>query len=146
MANSFEEDAVDAPFEDEPKKGFWESILMAAAASLFFIAWGVYVNWAYGYGAVVQVGITQGLISFISTFVSAEVLRRMYIALKRVGANGALTVPLGLAIINGSVFCAHFVAGTPEIWMTMMPGAIISVFFCSGYTYRLRLARIKLEQ
>ena len=124
----------------DKRKGLIESILLAAAASVFFIAWGVYANWEHGLGAIVQVAVTQGVISFSSTFLSAELLQRMYGALRRARMPGILNVLFGILIINGTVACAHWMAGTPEIWMTMLPGAVISLFFCSGYTYRLRLA------
>ena len=40
---------------------------------------------------------------------------------------------------------AHFLAGTPRILPTMAPGLIVSVFFCSAYTYRLSVAFAKRE-
>ena len=36
----------------DKRKGLIESILLAAAASVFFIAWGVYANWEHGLGAI----------------------------------------------------------------------------------------------
>ncbi len=118
---------------------------MAAGAALFFIAWGVYANWQHGTHAIIQVAITQGAISFISTFLSAEWLRRLYYTFKRMDLSGAFTIPIGFVSINGTIFGAHHFAGTPEVLLTMLPGAAISIFFCSGLTVRLRHARIQAE-
>tara|TARA_B110000037_G_C17031065_1_gene469514 strand:- start:568 stop:1002 length:435 start_codon:yes stop_codon:yes gene_type:complete len=130
------------PPDSDPlkRKGIRESLVMAAAASLFFISWGIFANWEHGRRAITQVALTQGTISFVSTFLSTEVLRRLYLVFKRVGINVLFTIPIGFTLINGSIYSAHLIAGTPEILLTMLPGVLISVFFCSAYTYRLRLA------
>ncbi|MAM91774.1 MAG: hypothetical protein CMI15_09910 [Opitutaceae bacterium] len=118
---------------------------MAALASAFFILWGVYINWNYGTEAIIQVGVTQGIISFVSTFISSDALQRLYRTIKRFGWHGSINVPVGFLLINGAIFGAHFLAGTPRILPTMAPGLIVSVFFCSAYTYRLSLAFAKRE-
>lgn len=127
------------------RPGARESFIMAALASVFFIFWGVYINWDFGTGAIIQVGVTQGIISFISTFLSSDLLQRLYRTIKRFGWHGSANVPLGFFLINGSIFGAHFLAGTPRILPTMAPGLIVSVLFCSAYTYRLSVAFAKQE-
>jgi len=127
------------------RRGVGESLLLASGASLLFISWGAWVNWSHGLGAVVQVALTQGAVSFASTFLSAEMLRRLYLALAGAPAREFLTIGLGLAIINGTVFAAHWTAGTPEILPTMAPGIAASVFFCSAFTYRQRRVRRRLS-
>ena len=127
------------------RPGARESFIMAALASVFFIFWGVYINWDFGTGAIIQVGVTQGIISFISTFLSSDLLQRLYRTIKRFGWHGSANVPLGFFLINGSIFGAHFLAGTPRILPTMAPGLIVSVFFCSAYTYRQSVALAKQE-
>ena len=130
---------------NEKRPGARESFFMALMASVFFISWGVYINWDFGMGAIIQVGATQGVISFVSTFLSSDALQRLYRTLKRFGLHGSITVPLGFLLINGMIFLAHYLAGTPRILPTMAPGLIVSVFFCSAYTYRLSLAFAKQE-
>ncbi|HCR31743.1 MAG TPA: hypothetical protein DIV79_17200, partial [Opitutae bacterium] len=72
---------------------------MAALASAFFILWGVYINWNYGTEAIIQVGVTQGIISFVSTFISSDALQRLYRTIKRFGWHGSINVPVGFLLI-----------------------------------------------
>lgn len=128
------------------RPGARESLFMAFAASVFFIFWGVYINWDFGTEAIIQVAATQGVISFVSTFLSSDALQRLYWTIKRFGLHGSINVLLGFFMINGLIFLAHFLAGTPRILPTMAPGLVVSVFFCSAYTYRLSLAFAKRHE
>ncbi len=125
------------------RKGVAESVLVACVGSLFFIAWGIYANWGHGMRAVVRVGLVQGLISFTSTFLSVELLRVLFRVFDWPFLRPIATVSCGVLLINGSVYLAHRLAGTPEVFATMLPGASISVFFCCGITYRLSVLQAK---
>ena len=128
---------------DGQRPGARESFFMAFVAVVFFISWGVYINWDFGTEAIIVVAVQQGVISFVATFLSSDALQRLYWAIKRFGWHGLINVPLGFSLLNGIIFLAHCPAGTPRILPTMAPGLIISVFFCSAYTYRLSLAFAK---
>ncbi len=108
--------------------------LLAAAA---FIAWGLYANWHHGWAARSQVALTQGFISLVSTYFSAELV------VASVQKFQKTTFPVifgGLAsylVIYVLVLGGHFVAGTPEFWPTVIPGMITGIFFCFGYSLRV---------
>lgn len=46
---------------------------------------------------------------------------------------------LSWILIYAIVWAVHFLAGTPEILMTMLPGMITGVFFSFGYSKRVVL-------
>lgn len=110
-----------------------ESALIAVLAGLFFIAWGLYVNWEHGMGSRIQVALTQGGISFIATLGSAELLRKI----SKIVSSWLWTGTIAWIVINLLVFFAHWIFGTPEILTTMIPGMLTGVPFCFAYARRL---------
>ncbi|MDA8975128.1 hypothetical protein N9F50_00920 [Akkermansiaceae bacterium] len=117
-----------------PKDSLW----MSAVAAVFFIAWGLWINWEYGMRARVQVAITQGVVSFVSTLFSAELIVWLGQRLKEprfpVIRNGTLS----WIVFHTMIAAAHHFAGTPELFKTMMPGMVTGVFFCFGYAARVQ--------
>ncbi|MDA7675254.1 hypothetical protein N8583_02645, partial [Akkermansiaceae bacterium] len=47
---------------------------MGLLAMVAFILWGLWVNWDYGLGSRIQVAVTQGVVSLVSTIFSAELI------------------------------------------------------------------------
>ena len=114
-----------------------ESAVVAVLSALGFIAWGLWVNWDYGMASRVQVALTQGGISLVATFSSTELLRVVARCLAGVRWRRLLTGSMGWILINGLVFFAHWIFGTPEILKTMAVGMVGGVFFCGFYAVRL---------
>jgi len=102
-----------------------------------FVLWGLWVNWEHGLGSRVQVAATQGVVSLLSTIFSAELivwLGRRFRGLRwPVMATGTVSWVVFYALI----WAVHWLAGTPELLATMLPGMIIGGFFCFGYAYRV---------
>lgn len=117
--------------------GVGESAVVALLSSAGFMAWGLWVNWEYGVGSRVQVALTQAGISFVATFGTAELLRWVAGMLVGVRWRGVWTGLVGWVLINGLVFLAHWVFGTPEILKTMVPGMVGGVGFCGFYGLRV---------
>lgn len=120
------------------KKGLLESIVIAGVGALPFILWGAYANWDYGNVVILQVACTQGFISFLSTFFSVELLRFIFQKFCNPLVAFWVTTLVGYSIINSLIFLMHSFAGTPERFKTMLPGLIVSLFFCSGMAYRMK--------
>lgn len=115
-----------------------DSLWMSMVAMIFFIAWGLWVNWEHGLGSRIQVALTQGVVSFVSTLFSAELI--VWLG-RRLAPNkhGALwTGALSWLSFYSLIFIVHCLAGTPELWSTMLPGMITGVFFCFGYAFRVQ--------
>ncbi len=120
-----------------PTKGHKESWIMSVFAALAFIIWGLYINWEHGWGSRLQVAFTQGFISLVSTYFSAELI----VALVRKLRDSRLPVFFGglssYLIIYSLVLMGHLVAGTPEFWPTVLPGMTTGLIFCFGYAFRI---------
>jgi len=110
-----------------------DSLKMGLLAMVGFIAWGLWVNWEHGLASRIQVALTQGIISLVSTYYSAELV--VWLVRKFLSSR----YPVFLAgttsylIIYAFVWAGHVGAGTPELLMTMLPGMITGLFFCYGY-------------
>ncbi len=89
---------------------------------------GVCINWDFGFLAIVQVGVTQGIISCISIFLPSALPQCLYRTIKQFGWNGSVDVPLGFFLINGAIFGTYFLAETLRILPTMGPRLIVSAF------------------
>lgn len=115
-----------------------ESVGMAMFAAVAFITWGLWVNWEHGVTARWQVACTQGLVSFASTFASAEIIR--FITLQLRGSRRRIILwggAISYLLIYSAIAIVHWLAGTPEIFATLLPGLLIGIPFCFSYAYRV---------
>ena len=112
----------------------WTMSLLAAVA---FILWGLYANWQHGWGSRLQVAATQGFISLVSTYFSAELIVALVTKLQSTGFPVLFGAGASYSVIYTLVLGGHFVAGTPEFWPTVILGMITGAFFCLGYSLRV---------
>lgn len=126
------------PHSDKQGKGsVVESLILALGSAAFFIAWGLWVNWEYGWASRVQVACTQASISFFATLGLAEVLRRVSMWVKDWSLPWLWTGVIGWLFMNSVVLSAHLITGTPELFQTMVPGMITGAAFSFGYGRRV---------
>lgn len=126
---------MDRKAPERPRDSLWMGFLAAAA----FVCWGLFVNWDYGLGARIQVALTQGALGLTATFFSAELVVAL---VRKFRQSPHPVLKAGVAswiLIYAIVWAVHFLAGTPEIFMTMLPGMITGVFFSFGYSKRVVL-------
>ncbi|MFD2257601.1 hypothetical protein ACFSSA_13035 [Luteolibacter algae] len=129
---------MEGPPKERLSRSGRDSVSMGLIAMVFFIIWGLLVNWEYGVAARIQVAVTQGVVSMVSTALSAEFIR--WVVMRWKSGGGRRIFGAGFVryvFIYTLVALAHAVAGTPEILRTMMPGLIVGVFFCFGYSWRI---------
>lgn len=89
-------------------------------------------------GARAQVAITQGVVSFVSTIFSAELIVWLEQHLKGTRFPVIKTGILSWVVFYAIIAAAHYFTGTPELFKTMMPGMVTGVFFCFGYAARVQ--------
>ncbi len=120
------------------KKGsFVESLLMALGSAIFFIAWGLWVNWEHGFQSRVQVALTQAGVSFIATLGLSELLRRIACNVSKGKFSWFKIGAIGWIIFNTFVFLTHYFAGTPEMLKTMLPGMLTGSLFSFAYGFKV---------
>ncbi len=110
---------------------------MSLLAAGGYTAWGVYANWEHGPGARWQVGLTQGVLGLVATFVSAELVVWLVGRFLSTEHPVLFTGIASWLIIYGVVWVVHLTTGTPEVLKTMLPGMVIGIFFSFGYSRRV---------
>ncbi|MEJ6730404.1 MAG: hypothetical protein QNK83_14690 [Akkermansiaceae bacterium] len=120
-----------------------DSIWMGLFAMVAFILWGLWVNWEHGLGSRIQVAVTQGVVSLVSTIFSAELIVWLEKRFQNLKWPIMATGTVSWLVFYTLIWAAHSLAGTPELLATMLPGMITGIFFCFGYAYRVARFRGK---
>ncbi|MDA7881237.1 hypothetical protein N9A94_02940 [Akkermansiaceae bacterium] len=120
---------------ERPRDSLWMGLLAMVA----FMLWGLYVNWEYGLGSRIQVAMTQGLLGLTATYFSAEIVVWLVRIFRDKSHPALFAGAASWTIIYAIVWLVHFLAGTPEIFYTVLPGMITGIFFSFGYAKRVAL-------
>ena len=120
----------------------------ATLGFLFYGGWGVYANWPHGSEIAWQSGLAQGCMSFIVTLSGVLLMRALYEK-----CPGSRWIKAGIAalgallLIYSGIIGVHLYIGTPEIFLTLLPGLPITIGFCLVFSTSLaRFAAQSSEQ
>ena len=106
-------------------------VFFSVSAFFSFGGWAVFANMQHGLSKKLSAGLTQGLLSLISTAILTSAMETVF---GRLSPGVTRFVATGLGPITATLFLmtvAHIVTGTPEIVATMLPSVVV------GYTYSL---------
>lgn len=117
----------------EKKAGLLRSLLSATIGLIGYGAWAWYANSGYGEAAALKAAITQGSYSFSITLVLTLLMEYLY---RRSQSVLLTALPTSLMLYISS-YTVNYLAGTPEILMTILPGAIISTIYAIAYSLGL---------
>ena len=112
------------------RSGTVRSVVAGLAGFLAYGGWAFYVNVAYGTALGIRSGLVQGSYSFVLTFVSTSLMELQLKVFRSTAFAGQLTIGLTILLQFVVAYGINWLAGTPEIAMTILPGFIIG----SGYT------------
>lgn len=100
-------------------------------------AWAVWANWAQGASMALTIGAAHWLTSALLTFFGTMAMRRFYGNAQ--GWAGSLRAFAGgLGLTYASLFVVHGLLGTQQLLLTLAPGIIPNVLFCSSYALLLK--------
>lgn len=103
----------------------------ATIGLLAYGGWAYYANSAHGEWIAIRSGIAQGSMSFIVTLTSVLLMRGIFARVQGSRVARAAAAALGsLAVIYTGIVGVHLYLGTPEIFLTMLPGIPITIGFC----------------
>lgn len=107
-----------------------------AGAFLLMGGWAVFANWAHPMPAPILAGLVQGVLSGLITL---GLKRMLEVVVARLPGVAGLVLPpvtaCALSILILSTI--HSLAGTPEIWRTLMVPTTVATCYAALYTYRL---------
>lgn len=107
-------------------------------------SWAFFANRMHGTEAAFMAAIVQGTLSGIITLGMKKALERIYQAFKNQGKDkaGLFFTPLIVCSVSAStLLLCHFMAGTPELIMTIITPSSVALFYAYTYTYTLKKTR-----
>ena len=114
------------------------SLISALAGFLFYGSWAFYVNSSHGNDMATRAFFTQGMNSFFITLVMSLFMEKIYASLTGPRLSFWGTFVSSTIFVCLFSWTVNYVAGTPEILMTILPGCIVSAFYAFSYTTGLR--------
>ncbi len=109
--------------------GWARSLAAGIAGFVVYGAWAWYVNQAHGQAVGIRAGLIQGSYSLALTLTTTLMMEYLLNLLKDIPGQVWLTIAATSVITFSTAYAIHFVFGTPEILMTILPG------FLSGTVY-----------
>ncbi len=109
----------------------------AFAAGIGYGGWAVYANYEHGAHAWIMAGSIQGIYAFISTLFITQVAQKTCVKYQ----YGLKGITIGfivsfLVMLTIPLFI-HNLFGTPNIWMTILPGLIWGSIYLLGFLITL---------
>ena len=113
-------------------------ILLAAACGLIgYGGWAYIVNLDHGVSAAFKAALTQGGYSFAVTLVLTLLMESVYPLSDKPWLRFNLTCTLTCLMLYATSWGINALVGTPEILLTILPGAVISTVYTVSYTLAL---------
>ena len=117
------------------------AILSAFAGFVFYGAWAYWVNRDHGTFIAIKAACTQGSYSFILTFLMTMLIEVIYRSVFKLFNNDFLitwlTILLTCAFIFTASWFVNLLAGTPEIFKTVVLGYFVGGTYSIVYVYSL---------
>lgn len=110
------------------------------AAVLGFAAyggWAFYINSGHGNSAALKALFTHGSYSFTLTLITAFIMEWLFQLSSKPVTRFCLTFFITSLLLYSTSWGINVWAGTPEILLTILPGAIIGTFYTLSYTLTL---------
>jgi len=116
--------------------------LISAFVGLFgYGAWAFTVNYSHGSVAAAKASIVQGGYSFILTWIMTLLVEGLFQALSRIIKNDPVIRLITATTVCGVIFSTswwlNIMAGTPEVFKTVVLGYIIGGLYTFSYAFGL---------
>lgn len=112
-----------------------------AAGVLGFLAygsWAFWVNMEHGTDIGARAGLVQGSWSFVLTLTMTLVMEWLLRVTAPTGAPGVVTLVITVACLFGGSWSVNWLAGTPDILLTILPGFLIGSGYSTAYIWAHR--------
>lgn len=114
------------------------SLVSAVIGFFVYGTWAIAVNFMHGKESAIKAGITQGLYSFTLTFFMTLLIETIYKVMMRLSPNklvaAAATVVLCCTVVFSGSWYINYLAGTPEIFNTVVLGYVLGGLYAIAYT------------
>ncbi len=113
------------------------NLLSAFLAFLLWGGWAFYINGGNGQGIRFFSGITQGIGSFIATFVMVSAVTWLFHCFNKSWLKLILPPFITVGCTGSCLACIHYIIGTPKIIHTILPALSVAFCFCLVTTLKL---------
>ncbi|MRX27335.1 hypothetical protein [Kangiella sp. HZ709] len=120
-----------------PKNPFLRVLLSGTLAFLSYGAWGYIANSDAGHDIALRSGLVQGGMSFLLTFVGSAIMEFMVRLSKDNLKRFLMAVITNLTAVYSFIIIGHLLNGTPNIFLSILPGLIITCIYCFSYSWFL---------
>ncbi|NKF24030.1 hypothetical protein [Solimonas marina] len=110
-----------------------DSVFGAILGGACYGSWACFVNWSAGQDVAIRIGFTHFLMSTGLTLAGVKIMNFLF-RLGRTPRLGACIAFSGsMAFTYTLLISVHHLIGTPHILITLAPGFIPTVSFCTVY-------------
>ncbi|NNC99249.1 MAG: hypothetical protein HKN85_03615 [Gammaproteobacteria bacterium] len=124
-------------------------LLSAFCALIGYGVWAYLANAMHGYVAGIKAAAVQGSYSFLLTFVMTLLIEAFYRQISRFNfreiVSKYLTIVLTCAIIFSTSWWVNALAGTPEIFNTVILGYVVGGLYTIGYVFGLSAEKMRKQ-
>jgi len=118
-------------------------LLAATAGFIVYGGWAFFINYDHGLTAALIAGATQGSYSFTLTLSLSFLMEWLFQLSDQPRLRFSLTFITPCLLIYCTSWGVNVLTSTPEIFLTILPGATISTLYTLTYTLTLfKLQRI----
>ena len=110
------------------------NVLSGFAGLMGYGGWAYYANYMHGLMAGVKAAVVQGGYSFALTFTMTMLMEKIFHLFRNPVKRFVITFLGTCFILYFTSWFINYLAGTPEIFMTILPGYIIGTVMTFFYT------------
>jgi len=115
----------------------FRTTISALAAFIAYGLWAFYVNMDHGTNVGIKSALTQGSYSCVLTLSMAYITEWIYQLSSQQRFQLQATFIITCLLLYSTSWGINALLGTPEILMTIFPGAVIGTLYTFGYTLTL---------
>lgn len=112
-------------------------LLAGTAGFVIYGGWAFFINFDHGLPAALKAGATQGSYSFTLTLIMSFIMEWLFQLSDQPKVKFSLTFFITCLLIYSTSWSINALAGTPEIFLTILPGATFSTIYTLSYTLTL---------
>jgi hypothetical protein len=117
-------------------RGLMDSWFGAILGGGVYGAWAVWANWSQGSTQAFRIGLAHWTTSALLTFFGTMAMRRFY-GNGHGWVSGIRALTGGLCLTYVSLLTVHGLIHTEHVLLTLAPGIIPNVLFCTSYALLL---------
>ena len=108
-------------------------LLPAIAAFFGYGGWSLYINSNGDMMSAMSYALSYGSYSFIITLITTAFMEALFRKLHPHSKAAFITIAFTCLLLNVGAWAVNYAAGTPNILLTILPGASFSTIFVLSY-------------